>query len=470
MPSKPDIVIIGAGPAGLGLAWKLALRGDSIVHVLERGPAVGGNAGSFDIDGIRVDFGSHRLHPACDPGILADIRQFLRDDLLDRPRHGRIRLLGRWVHFPLKPFDLVTNLPPSFAAGAAADTVRKQFAGNHKGEETFATVLEAGLGRTICREFYFPYAWKIWGLDPDDLHAEQARRRVAASSTGKLIRKVLSAVPGLKPPGAGRFFYPRMGFGQISEAYAAAAKKAGANIVLGAEVLALDRDGDGWNVRYRTSTSGEHSIHTAAVFSSIPMPALTGLLGAPAGIRHAAGSLAYRAMILIYVLLDRDQYTGYDAHYFPGREVRITRMSEPKNYGLARASGRTVLCAELPCDTAGDVWSMSNEQLGELFRESIAAARLPDPGPFRRIETRRLPQAYPIYKRDFFEHFEAIDRWLEQVPGVLTFGRQGLFVHDNTHHALRMAYAAAECYSGGRFDGDRWKHWRTEFASHVVED
>ena len=31
------------------------------------------------------------------------------DDLLDRPRHGRIRLLGRWVHFPLKAADLALH-------------------------------------------------------------------------------------------------------------------------------------------------------------------------------------------------------------------------------------------------------------------------------------------------------------------------------------------------------------------------
>ncbi len=86
-------------------------------HVLERASRVGGNAGSFVIDGIPVDFGSHRLHPVTPPAVMADIRALLGDDLLDRPRHGRIRLRGRWVHFPLKPVDLLTRLPPAFMAG-----------------------------------------------------------------------------------------------------------------------------------------------------------------------------------------------------------------------------------------------------------------------------------------------------------------------------------------------------------------
>src|SRR5262245_34178534 len=159
--SQPAFVVLGAGPAGLAAAFKLARRGWTNVTVFERGRAVGGNAGSFVIDGIPVDFGSHRLHPVCPPAVMADIRELLGDDLLDRPRHGRIRLRGRWVHFPLKPVDLVTKLPPSFMAGVVVDAVRKPFIGD-AAAPSFASILERGLGRTICRDFYFPYAHKIW--------------------------------------------------------------------------------------------------------------------------------------------------------------------------------------------------------------------------------------------------------------------------------------------------------------------
>ena len=64
-----------------------------------------------------------------------------------------------------------------------------------------------------------------------------------------------------------------------------------------------------------------------------------------------------------------------------------------------------------------------------------------------------------------------MDRWLDGVEGVLTFGRQGLFAHDNTHHTLTMSYAAVNCFSPeGKFDHERWARYRKEFESHVVED
>ena len=43
-------------------------------------------------------------------------------------------------------------------------------------------MLERGLGPTICREFYFPYARKIWGLEPEQIAAIQAHKRVSAGS------------------------------------------------------------------------------------------------------------------------------------------------------------------------------------------------------------------------------------------------------------------------------------------------
>jgi protoporphyrinogen oxidase len=162
------IAILGAGPAGIGAALFLAKRGLRPV-VIERANAVGGNSGSFEISGLRADYGSHRLHPAADPEILNLIRDCLGEDLLARPRHGRIRLMGRWLHFPLRPVNLLTHAPPRFAAGVGMDMIAGVFPNSTPATpatESFASVLSRGLGKTICSQFYFPYAYKMWGLDP----------------------------------------------------------------------------------------------------------------------------------------------------------------------------------------------------------------------------------------------------------------------------------------------------------------
>ncbi len=472
--AKPHVVILGAGPAGVGAAWRLALKGVARVTVLEASGRVGGNAGSFPMEGLNVDYGSHRLHPACEPHILADLKQLLGDDLLDRPRHGRIRLGGRWIHFPLKPVDLLLHTPKPFAFGVALDMGRKVLPAPNHAEETFATILERGLGRTICREFYFPYARKLWGLEPEALAVTQAKRRVSGSSLGKLVKKVVSAVPGLKPPGAGRFFYPRRGYGQISECIAEAARQAGAEILFGARVTGITREGQRvTGVRFERN-GAEQSLAADVVWSTLPITMIArGVTPeGPPEVRAASEGLAYRAMILIYLALGTDQFTEYDAHYFPEEQIPISRMSEPKNYCVSpEPRGKTVLCAELPCDPLGPEWQLTDEELGRLYLRALEIAGIPNRAPVLRVETRRLRQAYPIYLRGYEEKLCAMDEWLGSLDGLLTFGRQGLFAHDNTHHALFMAYSAVDCFGpGGQFDAPKWAQYRKVFETHVVED
>jgi protoporphyrinogen oxidase len=469
----PHVVVLGAGPAGVGAAYELARRGIALPTVLEQRDTVGGNAGSFELEGIWADYGSHRLHPACDPVILRDLRELLGDDLLDRPRHGRIRLRGRWIHFPLKPLDLILHLPKEFAFGVGADMVRKAVPRTDGTPETFATILEQALGRTICHDFYFPYAKKVWGVPPEELSVTQARRRISANSLSKMLRKVASAIPGLKRPGAGRFFYPRRGYGEITQRLYEAAKADGANFVFDARVTAIEREEDRVvAVRYEQGGT-EHKIPVANLWSTLPITVLARSFQpeAPAPVLEAASKITFRGMILIYLVLEQDQFTEYDAHYFPD-VVPISRLSEPKNYtGSIEPRNRTLLCAELPCNPGSPEWGMTDEELGKSLCRWLAESGLPVTAPVLRVVTRKLKQAYPIYGVGYEAHLEILDRWISGLKGLLTFGRQGLFVHDNTHHALYMAYGAAESFrQDGTFDWDLWREFRRVFETHVVED
>ena len=233
--------------------------------------------------------GIHRLHPATANEILIDIRDLLGDELLERPRNGRIRLLGRYVKFPLNPIDLAVNLPPKFIAGFCRDTVTKHFRRKVGLQESFQTSLLAGLGETICHNFYFPYAKKLWGLNPQDISIIQAEKRVSANSLSKIIGKVFSMVPGIKQQGAGRFFYPVKGFGQISQSFATEVRRLGGKIMLStkAEKIKCHNDRpDGILLRKLTNSnngtqqkdSSLEELRVDFVFSTIPVTVLARIL------------------------------------------------------------------------------------------------------------------------------------------------------------------------------------------------
>ena len=113
---------------------------------------------------------------------------------------------------------------------------------------------------------------------------------------------------------------------------------------------------------------------------------------------------------------------------------------------------------------------MDDAELAALVLEDMRRAGLPAVPAPRSVFSRRLPQAYPIYLSGYERPLGVLDRWVESLDGFLSYGRQGLFAHDNTHHALFMAYSAVDCLDGDRFDSAKWAAYREIFATHVVED
>ncbi len=468
MNRLPHVVVLGGGPAGCGAAYQLRRTGRATVTLLERQTVVGGNAGSFEWGGQWLDYGSHRLHHTIHPDILADVQRLLGDDFGDFDRHGRIRLRGQWLHFPIQTFDLLRRLDKGFALGMVKDLVMRKLRRPDPGS-TFASVLLANLGPTMCHHFYFPYSRKLWGKEPETLSGIQAQKRVTAGSFGKLIKRLL------KPVGGGKYYYMRKGYGQISQAYADAATAAGAELALGwgaAKVARSTEPGYMWTVTAERG-SERRTIHADHVWSTIPVTLLARISepAPPASVMAAAQQITYRAMVLVYVQLPVDQYTATDAHYFPEGNVRVTRLSEPKNYFRSTAPrGTTVLCAEYPCTVGDEVWSSNEAQLAELVARDTATSGIPLPAKPIAVHVRRLPQAYPIYQMGYEKPLGALDDWMASQPNLLVYGRQGLFAHDNTHHALFMAYSAVDCLGPGGFDAEKWAGYRDVFKTHVVED
>ncbi|MFM8528649.1 MAG: NAD(P)-binding protein, partial [Ilumatobacteraceae bacterium] len=60
MMTKPRVVVVGAGPAGMACAARYAEHGGAPL-VLEASPHVGGLARSFTLWGSSVDLGPHRF-------------------------------------------------------------------------------------------------------------------------------------------------------------------------------------------------------------------------------------------------------------------------------------------------------------------------------------------------------------------------------------------------------------------------
>lgn len=443
-------VVIGAGPAGLATAWQLQRDGHE-VRVLEASDHVGGMAGGREVAGIRVDLGSHRLHPSIAPWILDELRSLV--ELQERPRRGRIRMGDRWMPFPLTPAGLVRGLPASVAARAALDAVAAPL--RRPRADTYAEVVRAGLGPTVWRRFHEPYAWKLWGTDPRLLAGELARRRVTASSPSRVAARVVADVRS-----QATFLYPRRGFGAIAEALAEQVP-----VDTGRRVNRIIEHHD----RIIVGLSDGRLVTASHVHATVPAWRVASWLGLH---EDPLGPPPVRAVVLVYLVLDRRPYTTFDAHYLPDRQVLVSRVSEPTNYrdSADDPTDRTVLCAEIPCWPGDDVWTAGADALGGRVADDLVRSGLPDPRHVA-VHVERLPSVYPVMTPRSLASLARAERALTLSERVTVLGRQGLATPDNTHHVLEMGVRSARCVRpDGTFDREAWAAAREGSREHVVED
>ena len=197
-----DAVVVGAGPAGLGAALMLA-RAGADVTLVDAAPSPGGLCVTRRREGFAYDLGGH-IPFVRDDARLAWLRDLVGDDLrwVDRPvacvRDGRV-VPGRYLdQRPGRPVAL------GDADGTAAGELGRRF------------------GPRFVDEAMRPYLEKIDGLPLERIPAERARRLLEDQAA---------------PEG---FHFPEGGIGRLMDAMAAAARAAGAEVLMSTPVEAIE--------------------------------------------------------------------------------------------------------------------------------------------------------------------------------------------------------------------------------------
>src|SRR5262249_6492113 len=104
-----DVLIIGAGPAGLTAAYCLTKEMPSVL-VLEKDPVyVGGISRTVRYKDFLFDIGGHRFFSKAKE--VVDLwNEILPDDFITRPRLSRIFYGGKYYSYPLSAFEALRNL------------------------------------------------------------------------------------------------------------------------------------------------------------------------------------------------------------------------------------------------------------------------------------------------------------------------------------------------------------------------
>jgi protoporphyrinogen oxidase len=434
---RPQIVVIGGGPAGLTAAYELALR-DLHPIVLEQHAVVGGLASTGSYRGFHFDMGGHRFFTKV-AEIEAIWRRVLGDDFVRRPRLSRIYYDGKFFHYPLRPWNALAGLGPWQSVLVAISYLRWQLMPYHE-EETFEQWVTNRFGRRLFRVFFKTYTEKVWGVSCSELKAEWAAQRIKDLSLRTAVLNMFMRPRTTIKTLIEEFDYPRLGPGMMWNAVRVAVEQRGGVVRTGSEVAAIRRDGQ--RIRHVViATNGRRETLTGTHFiSSMPITELVARLDPPAppDVRAAAEQLTYRDFLTVCLIVDEPDLFPDNWIYIHDPAVRVGRIQNFKNWSpdMVPDRGKTSLGLEYFCSEGDELWRMPDADLIELGKREIAHIGLADVGDVVDGCVTRVPKAYPVYDARYREHLDVVRRFVDGLTNLQTIGRNGLHRYNNQDHAM----------------------------------
>jgi protoporphyrinogen oxidase len=186
------IVIIGAGPAGIGAAWRLNELGFANWSLFEQEDHPGGLSASFvDGKGFTWDTGGHVLFSHYDIfDRLMDTA--LGDQWVHHERESWIWSHGRFVPYPFQ--YNIRHLPDDAQWDCVLGLVRLRKRGvalDHP-VGNLRDWLLATFGEGLCRHFMFPYNSKVWAWPLEDMDYRWTGDRIAVCDLDRILDNIVA--------------------------------------------------------------------------------------------------------------------------------------------------------------------------------------------------------------------------------------------------------------------------------------
>ncbi len=446
--TDPEVVVIGAGPAGLTAAYEFGRRGKK-VRVFEADEVVGGISRTVERDGWRFDIGGHRFFTKVAP-VEAFWHEILPDeDFLMRPRMSRIFYGNKFYDYPLKATNALRNLGIIEAVRCVLSYLWVRI---HKPKDTttFEGWTAARFGWRLYRTFFKTYTEKVWGVPATDIQADWAAQRIKNLSLGKAIFNALLPRRNQKDIASliEEFQYPKYGPGMMWERCTELVRDQGSTVTLTTRVESITRGDQGAKSVSVRDANGSQQYPCDHIISTMPINELLAVINPspPPEVLAAAAGLKHRDFLTVAIVVPQEFAFPDNWIYIHAPEVRVGRI---QNFGswspYLVKEGRTCLGLEYFVSIGDDLWVMPDDDLIELAKREIATLGLADPTRVEAGFVVRMPKAYPVYDIDYQANVETIRTWLTQnMPNVHPVGRNGMHKYNNQDHSMYTAMLTVE--------------------------
>jgi protoporphyrinogen oxidase len=186
--TRVEIAILGAGPTGIGNAWRLSQNSSTNANgshhpeevkpfaLIDESPIPGGRAASFTTpEGFTFDYGGHVLFPHAEyPEFISLLNEVIP------AWHCSTPIRGVWIANRLIPTPVQRNihrLPLPALAECLLGLLRRSPLDANTSEPTLQQYLEEQFGEPLTRHVMGPLNRKMWAHDPEHVGSSWSSHR-----------------------------------------------------------------------------------------------------------------------------------------------------------------------------------------------------------------------------------------------------------------------------------------------------
>jgi protoporphyrinogen oxidase len=322
---EPRILVLGAGPTGLGAGYRLRELGYRNFLILEGSDHVGGLASSEkSANGFTYDIGGHVLfshYPYFDT---------LFDTLMGDEYQELVREAWVWMEDRFLPYPFQNNI-----RHLSRETVLECVLGLIEAQKqpvdvtrftNFEELIYGVFGAGIAKHFMLPYNFKVWAHPPRMMNREWIGERVALVDVARVLRNIILDRDDAGWGPNSTFKYPLYGgTGGLFERMVPYVRD---NLRLNARVVRVD-EGEG-TVVLADGTRERYDM----LLSTLPMDRLVCMLGDSAidPVRDAARRLRHSGSHIVGVGVNRPAPSSKCWMYFPETDAPFYRVTYLSNY------------------------------------------------------------------------------------------------------------------------------------------
>ena len=435
MSAAPRILLIGAGPCGLGCARELMALGHENWLMIERNAVAGGHAGSIvDPQGFTWDFGGHVVfsHYGEFDRLLEEV---MGEDVFNHERSSYIRFDDRWVPYPFQ--NNLRYLPSEPAYECLLGLIE---ATGGDPSMDFAQWMEAMFGGGITHHFMRPYNFKVWATPPERMSSNWIAERVSVVDYKRAVRSMVFQEDDAAWGPNNLFQFPASG--GTGEIYRRLGATIGDRLQYGREVATIDAEAK--QVRFSDGTQESYD----KLVSTMPIDILVrSLVHCPDNVSAAANDLEHNGVYMVGIGYEEPLADDKSWMYYPQGHAPFYRATNFAKYSPNNVpDGDTNRYSSYMTEVSYSRYKPeSTDGLAERVEAGLRASGTVAGRPkVVSMHVEDLGYAYPVptIKRD--SALATIQPWL-MAHDIYSRGRFGSWKYEigNMDHAVKMGIDAA---------------------------